>query len=789
MPGLPKKNTAKTGIASARAGADTLHQRAFDNAAQAHIIFEIKTGKVIVANHAACRLLGYSEKEILLKVRSDIFADGENNFKKMLLHRKATGQAIAQVNAVLKNGDLLPCEISSAIFQDSHGAETSITTISDLRSAISIQKIIDEKNVQTVAKTILKEQGKSDLIQKQYIQWLRYFAETSYDVMWDWDIATGKIYVGNSVEDVFGYKLQNDTISYKTLKKYLFPDEKEFIGEKIKKCLSSKKKLWEDSFFIRRKDGVMAATKSRACILRDSNGVAVRLVGATQDVSKIIALEKKICDQNIVLKEDVEKFRLATKLSFDVIWDWNLVNNELFIGEGFKDLFGYTIRKNKGNMLKDWVNYIHPDDREEISAELARTIKSKAMHWKHAYRIIRANGSVAKVYVRASIMRSPEGRAYRMIGAVQDLTRQKELEEQLDTEIEKNSTNSLHTYEENFKLIFNSSSDIFYDVDLLTGTMVLSDAFEKNLGYKLNNNIASGDEWMAHVHPEDKADFVEGYNQMLLANTTEWKYAIRYLKADDSIMAIIGNSIILRRPDGTPYRIIGSMQDANKQPLINSRLSQEIESGESAMAFAIGEARTAERSEIGKELHDNVNQLLGASKLYLEMAKKGGKNSKRYLERSTEYTLTAIEEIRKLTSGLTNDTIDILGLLGSIKNMASDITEVQSLKVVLQLDVAVERLLTSKVKLNLFRIIQEQINNILKHADASTITLSLVTAEKMVQLTITDDGIGFDVLQVHQGIGLGNIRERVKIIGATAKTTSEIGKGTTFTLAVLSGSQ
>ncbi|MCP9753515.1 PAS domain-containing protein [Ferruginibacter sp. HRS2-29] len=774
------------GFGPSPAAANTLHQLAFDNAAQAHIIFHIKTGKIIVANPAACSLLGYSAGEILGKKRADIFADDEKKFKKMLLERKATGQAIAQVNAVLKNGSLLPCEISSAIFRDSDGTETSITTISDLRAAISTQKKIDDKTARVTGKNILKAQEKSDLLQEQSTQWLRYFAETSYDVMWDWDISTGKVYVGNSIEDVFGYRIENDTVDYDILHQYLVPGEKERISKKIKKSLFSKKKSWEDSFSIRCKDGVIAATTSRACILRDPDGTAIRLVGATQDVSKIIDLENKIRDQHLIHKEDMEKFRLTDKISFNVIWDWDLEKDELFIGEGFKELFGYTIRKNKGNMLRDWVNYIHPDDKQQISADLADTIRSKAMQWKQAYRIIRANGSIAKVYVRASILRDPAGRAYRMLGAIQDLSLQKELEEQLDEEIKKNGVEmSAHRkYEENFKLIFNSSSDIFYDVDLLANTVVLSNAYKKNLGYKLSKNAVSGDEWMAHIHPEDKPAFTESYGQMLLTNITEWKYAVRYLKADNSVISLVGNSVILRQPDGTAYRIIGSLQDANKHRVINNRLSQEIESGESAMAFAIGEARVAERSEIGKELHDNVNQLLGASKLYMEMAKKGGRNSKVYLQRSTEYTLTAIEEIRKLTKGLTTDTIDILGLVGSVNNLAADIMEVQSLEIVLQLDAAVEGLLSSKVKLNLFRIIQEQINNIVKHADASIITLLLLAADKMVQLTITDNGKGFDVSQVPGGIGLSNMMERANIIHATTVTTSVIGEGTTFTLKV-----
>jgi len=761
--------------------ADTLREQAFENSAQANIIFEVKTGKLILANLAACRLLGYSQKEILRTDRSGIFAVAESNFKKMLLKRKANGQAVARVNAILKNGELLPCEISSAIFKDEYGVETSITAITDMRPVIATQKKIDDKNEKIVDNNILIAQAKADLVLEESSQWLKYFAETSYDVMWDWDIATGKIYVGKSVEDIFGYKIQNDIIDYHTVHDYILPAERDNFKSKIKKHLSSRKKSWEDSFSIRRKDGVMASTTSRACIIRDENGVATRLVGATQDVSKVTDLEKNLHDLAILHKEGQDKFALTTRLSFDVIWEWNLENNELFIGEGFKELFGYSIKKNKGDMTKDWVNYIHPDDKDAITKELANTIKSRATQWKHAYRIIRSDKSIAKVYARASILRTPNGRAYRMIGAVQDLSRQKELEEQLDIEVRNNQTLQ-NPYEANFKLIFNSSSDIFYDVDLLSNIVVVSDAFEKSLGYKVFKNTLSGAEWMSHIHPDDLEPLMVDYKKLLRSRKHEWKYNFRYVKSDNSVMAMLGNSILLRHPDGKAYRIIGSIQDADKNKNKEKKLSLEIASRENDMLAALEEARTAERSEIGKELHDNVNQLLGASKLYLEMAKKGGKNSKLYLNRSSEYTLTAIEEIRNLTKTLTTDVVNVFGLLGSIKNLASDLMEVQPLLITLQLDPAIEDLISNNVKLHLYRIVQEQFNNIVKHAEASTIIVSFARNENLLLMIITDNGKGFDVSQTSKGIGLNNIAERVKLIKATSELISKIGKGTTFVL-------
>jgi PAS domain-containing protein len=92
----------------------------------------------------------------------------------------------------------------------------------------------------------------------------------------------------------------------------------------------------------KRYDGTIATTISRASIVRNEHGKAVRLIGAIHDISKLQELENELEEQTIVQKEDSEKIFLS-KISFDVIWDWNILTNELFIGEGFKELFGYHI--------------------------------------------------------------------------------------------------------------------------------------------------------------------------------------------------------------------------------------------------------------------------------------------------------------------------------------------------------------------------------------------------------------------------------------------------------------
>ena len=132
-------------------------------------------------------------------------------------------------------------------------------------------------------------------------------AKASYDVMWDWNIAGGGIYVGDSLEEVFGYKVKGNTVAFSDFNACLAHGEKHAVKRKLLKILASGSNGWNDSYMFRRHDGSMAATISRASIIRDEKGKAVRMIGAIQDVSRIQELKKKLEDQLAIHRADIKR--------------------------------------------------------------------------------------------------------------------------------------------------------------------------------------------------------------------------------------------------------------------------------------------------------------------------------------------------------------------------------------------------------------------------------------------------------------------------------------------------
>ncbi len=210
---------------------------------------------------------------------------------------------------------------------------------------------------------------------------------------------------------------------------------------------------------------------------------------------------------------------------------------------------------------------------------------------------------------------------------------------------------------------------------------------------------------------------------------------------------------------------------------IEEKVNLEIRLKERQIAEAILDAKELERSDIGKELHDNVNQLLGASRLYLDMAKRDDNNREMYLNRSSEYTLTAIEEIRKLTKILTADIIKHFGLYEAIGKICRDTMESNPIRIGFEMDILLEKKMDHKFKLNIFRIVQEQFNNILKHARAAHISVSLSQTRKNILLVVSDDGTGFNTEKKRNGIGMRNIQSRAEHYKGAAHFRSSPGRG------------
>lgn len=213
---------------------------------------------------------------------------------------------------------------------------------------------------------------------------------------------------------------------------------------------------------------------------------------------------------------------------------------------------------------------------------------------------------------------------------------------------------------------------------------------------------------------------------------------------------------------------------------LQRQLAEEQSRHEKEMAQGILQAEEAERKKLGEELHDNINQLLGVVKLYLQHAQKNKQARQELLVKCSDYISETIEEIRNLSRSLLPPSLQDYGLLVNLYQLIADIRQAKNINIDLIADVFEENKVPANLQLMLYRIIQEQLNNVLKHSGANEVVIELRYQHELVQLQISDNGSGFDPEKTKSGIGFNNIRNRLNLVNGKMQINTAPDKGCTL---------
>jgi len=191
-----------------------------------------------------------------------------------------------------------------------------------------------------------------------------------------------------------------------------------------------------------------------------------------------------------------------------------------------------------------------------------------------------------------------------------------------------------------------------------------------------------------------------------------------------------------------------------------------------------------ERKRIAKELHDDISSKLNVIHLNSNLLLDGGLSVKEYSEvvkSNINITNRTLQSARKIAHDLLPPILDKFGLQSAIEELADDYNT--SKKVVVSYQLKYQKDYLNKTKeLHLFRILQELINNSIRHGKAKNINLVLETSNSKLYLNYSDDGVGFDTKksQLKKGLGLKNIESRVELLNGILKISSENKSGATF---------
>jgi PAS domain S-box-containing protein len=481
-------------------------------------------------------------------------------------------------------------------------------------------------------------------------------------------------------------------------------------------------------------------------IYPSSNGVSVFFMDITERKKKVSDFVK-LAKRNALILDIMQYSFLLTDA------DLNVVD----VNPAFYKALGYT----REEVLKMTVTDFDVKlNEKEIKQNLKNTIESGIIQFETKNK--KKNGTVIDVEVVLTEMEI-DGQFY-FASFGRDISESKRAEEQIINEKELSDS------------IINSLPGIFYLFDS-NGKFL---RWNKNLEIVSKYNSAE----VAAMHP---LNFFDDDEKELMREKIE---AV-FIKG----MAEVEAHFFTKDKEKIPYYFNGRLAYMGGKPCLlgtgidiserkraeESIRTMEIEilnqkvQEQKKITRAILKAQETERNYIGRELHDNVNQILAGTKLYLGMAGKHDKGVKDLVKYPLELIDSSINEIRLLTSKNVTPVRNI-NLKKIIQVLIDNLNKNTTIKTIFIYNITNE-IIDDELKLNIYRIVQEQINNIVKHAASLNANISIEAVGNIIRVIVTDDGKGFDINKKREGIGITNMLNRVESFNGKIHIESSPGNG------------
>jgi PAS domain S-box-containing protein len=232
--------------------------------------------------------------------------------------------------------------------------------------------------------------------------------------------------------------------------------------------------------------------------------------------------------------------------------------------------------------------------------------------------------------------------------------------------------------------------------------------------------------------------------------------------------------------NGQVSHVYLTVKDMTEKVELEQKLEKQRKAEKDKIIKASLEAQDKERHQIGRELHDNVNQVLTTVKLYNEICYVEDVPNREMLRKSVEQINYCIGELRKISKQLSPPGIDEISLKELIRDLINSINVTNKIDVQLFTFGIREEKLNEKIQTSIYRITQEQLTNVLKYAYASSVEVFLVQTSENIALKIQDNGVGFDMASKRKGIGITNMINRAETLGGKIDFNTAPGQGCTL---------
>ncbi|MDP8950896.1 MAG: PAS domain S-box protein [Actinomycetota bacterium] len=743
-------------------GSEELYRAVVEQAAENIFLVDVDTKWILRPNAAFQQLLGYTAEELRRTTLYDVVAHDRESIDRNTRRILAEGRySVGERKYRRKDGSLVDAEINVSTI--SYGGRRVLCVVS---RDITERKRAEEK----------LRASEAGLANAQRVAHLGN---------WEWDLVSNEAYWSDELYRIHGFAPQEFVPTWELFLSYVHPADREHIEKSFHQALHEREP-YDVEHRILRPDGSERIVHCQLELAFDERGQAVRAVGTVHDVT-----ERKKNEE--ALRQSEQLYRTVIEQAAENIC---LVDAEtkriLESNPAFQRTLGYTEEELRRMTLYDFVAH----DRESIDRNMRRALEQKRYFvGERKYR--RKDGTLTDVEVSASTILLDDREALCIVA--HDITERARvqglLEERVATlsRIAAGLTLDLpaeNTFDVLAESVVNASTAV---ACLVTLTGEKTEALYPAGSHDMPEGYTAGLEasYRAGVQSPTIEAFrkrrpmlVRDLRRIVLSNplyapihhlVREVPWDILYIVPLISRGRALGAINLCyppgREPGEDEKTFLGAVADQTAVAVENARL----------FAQARGKAALEERQRLARELHDSVSQALYGIAL-------GAKTPRTLLERDPrqaadplDYVLSLAEaglaEMRALIFELRPESLEKEGLVAALEKQAAALRARHEIEV--ESVLCDEPGASSEAKETVYRIAQEALHNIVKHARASNVEIAMNCDPERIILQVSDDGVGFDAGEDFPGhLGLRSMRERASHLGGTLEVETEPGRGT-----------
>jgi PAS domain S-box-containing protein len=511
-------------------------------------------------------------------------------------------------------------------------------------------------------------------------------------------------------------------------------------------------------------DGSKKWIRARGQAVRDDLGRVVGLRGTAQDINDRMHIEKELAEVNDRLRLAMEAGKLAG-------WDTDIRTDRHFWFGDLKSIYGIPYEAYVAGP-EDFYRSVHPEDRERVLAAV-QDAKTNKKPYSEEFRSVRADGTVRWVSAKGKFYYSPQGEPERMLGIKVDITDRKHAE------------NSLRESEELLRLAAQAGKMFAFDWNLQTDVITRSGEGAHILDLPGDPTGFATSELVARIHPEDRAAFLRAISEPT-PKSPDNRLTYRLMRPDGSIRWLERTGHAIFDGQGKMVRMIGMVADITERKLAEEALSK--------VGGRLIEAHEVERAWIARELHDDIGQQLALLANNLELMEKDPADSAADIRGRIHEQLKRVNKISADVQGVSHrlhsSKLQYLGIVAAAKSFCQELSEQHKVEIAFT-HADIPPVLPEEISLCLFRVMQEALQNAVKHSGVRLFEVNLRGDGGWIQLTVHDAGLGFDPQSLSKSRGLGHVsmEERVHLQKGTFSIESALNQGTTVRVRVPVGSE